>query len=86
MVRYRRNQIGHQVFISLICLILWHRRWPSLAVEMAAKDKKVGVLLDGYVKADSRNLPKVDILMVISFFNESTDHIQPECEHQKLQR
>ena len=40
---------------------------------MAAVEKKVGALLDGYVKADSRNLPKVDILMVISFFNESTE-------------
>ena len=55
-------------------------------MQSATALKKASVLIEGYTKADSRNLPRVDVLMVVDFFNSSSDHIQPGCQHRKLER
>nr|XP_018909260.1 PREDICTED: uncharacterized protein LOC109038608 [Bemisia tabaci] len=40
------------------------------------------IVSDGYVKADSRNLPKLTLRMVVDFFNSSV-RLEPEVQHVK---
>ncbi|KAK3891504.1 hypothetical protein Pcinc_004594 [Petrolisthes cinctipes] len=44
---------------------------------------KVGQLLPGFSKADDRNLPKVDLYMIVDFFQELR---HPAMKHVKMQR
>lgn len=41
---------------------------------------------NGFIKADSANLPEVDIFMVMDYFNKNKDFVSVEMRGIKLQR
>ncbi len=40
----------------------------------------------GFLKADSGNLPPVDVFMVMDYFNKNKDYISAELRGVKMQR
>lgn len=40
----------------------------------------------GFVKADSSNLPEVDLLMVMEYFNSNHEYLSAEMRGTKMQR
>lgn len=40
----------------------------------------------GFVKADSRNLPQVDVEMVMQFYSSNTEHYSAEMKNIKTER
>ena len=44
---------------------------------------RAGELAVGFAKADARNLPRVDIMMIVNFFQQDR---HPAMKHSKMQR